>query len=357
MQRSITLKLVALAAVILVAPLRAQSEDAQDPLFAPLGVPQIDDFIDAIRSNVRLNTPPQHVTQAVDGDIAGIWAGSKSKVESLFGDLTLRFRPKTEALLSSGSPGEPAGSKFLDWFDLKVSVQEGRMFIEHSAVAGRRDAARLVTRFDREKDPTRLAFIPGQKGSGVYIAVPIAKSPATNWGIFVCPREASGLEKGGSGTGFELSPSSYELSEASFSAQASADGTMATSGPKGRIKVVMNVSKGLPQPKVPVDEAVSILPNARVLYVPDTAFDFYRVAPFSDVQQGIVSMIEMQNRAGYIRRQFFSHQRLIHKSDEPTPVKLVVNRRQLTNDRGECYIVIEQSYSWMEYDKQPASFQ
>jgi hypothetical protein len=98
------------------------------------------------------------------------------------------------------------------------------------------------------------------------------------------------------------------------------------------------------------------MPSASIEYAPATTFDSFRFAPFNDVQQGIVTLVEMQNKAGYIRRQFFTHQRMIHKTEEPSAVSLVIKGHRVSNDIGECYIIIEQKYSWTTYDKQPPTF-
>ena len=350
------IRVLALSIVCAVPFSAAHAQDANKDLFAPATVEQVDQFIDSIRSHVALDTPPQNVSQNIDGAIAGLWAGSKVKVDSMLGPLVLRFRPKTQALLELGDAGDVSGSALLESFEITLTPEEERLRIEHSHVADRRDAGGFYARIDRLKDPTRLAFVEGQKDSGFYMAVPIARNPITNWGIFICPRRFVGQDAKNN-LGIELKPSSYELSEAFFKLDLNAQATMATAGQKGRVTVEALISPGLPPAKVGRDEAVSTLPAAGVSYLPSMPFDFFRFAPFKDVQQGVVTLVEMQNKAGYIRRQYFSHQRMIHKTEEPTPVNLVVRRRQLTNDSGECYVIIEQRYSWMTYDKKPPTFQ
>lgn len=325
-------------------------------LFKPLTVNQLDQFIDSVRSSVHLETPQENVSQTVDAATSGLWAGSKTNVRSALGELTLKFRPKMQALEDLAATGDSTGSALLESFEVTVNAQPERLFVQHSAVLDRLDQAGFYARLDRLKGPTPLTFVGGQKQSGVYFAIPVPTDPANNWGLFICPRAVGKIDLKG-GTGIELQPSSYELSEAFFKVDAEAAGIPATAGQKGRVKVQMFLSSELPQPKVPVDEAVSTMPSASVVYSPATPFDSYRFAPFTDVQQGIVTLVEMQNKAGYIRRQFFNHQRLIHKTDEPSPVSLVIKGHRVSNDIGECYIIIEQKYGWTTYDKQPVTFE
>lgn len=331
-------------------------ETSEADLFKPLSADQLDQFIDSVRSSVHLDTPKQHQSQLVDATTSGLWAGSKTKVNSTLGALKLTFRPKMQALLDLANAGDSTGSALLESFEITIRPEPERLFVKHSDVLDRHDQSGFYARLDRLKGATPLSFVGGQKQSGVYFAIPVPTEPTNNWGLFICPRHVGDIHYTG-GKGIELKPSAYELSEAAFTLYAEASGTPATAGQRGRAKVQMFLSSGLPQPKVPVDDAVSTMPSALIEYAPATPFDSFRFAPFSDVQQGIVTLVEMQNKAGYIRRQFFAHQRMIHKTDEPSPVSLVIKRQRVSNDIGECYIIIEQKYSWTTYDKQPASFE
>ncbi len=328
---------------------------AEINFFKPPTVDQLDQFVDSVRSSVHLDTPKQYSSQVVDSTTSGLWAGSKTKVNSTLGDLKLTFRPKMQALLDLANAGDSTGSALLEEFEITVRAEPERLFVKHSDVLDRRDQSGFYARLDRLKGATPLAFVGGQKQSGVYFAMPVPTEPEQNWGLFVCPRHVGDIDVRG-GTGIDLKPSSYELSEAAFTIYADGSGIPATAGQRGRVKVQMFVSDGLPQPKVPVDEAVSSMPSASIEYAPATPFDSFRFAPFNDVQQGIVTLVEMQNKAGYIRRQFFTHQRMIHKTDEPSPVSLVIKGHRVSNDIGECFIIIEQKYSWTTYDKQPPTF-
>lgn len=338
------------------APRMTVADDSPESLFKPATTPQIDQFIDTLRSNVPLSVPPQNTDQQVDGMTAGFWAGSKTKVVSTLGPLILRFRPKTEVLLKLGESGGVTENVVLDKFDVTLTLRETRILIEHSNFEDRRDAGGILARIDKLKDPTRSAFIPGVKQSGLYVSIPVARDPANNWGVFVCPREIS-YEASGGIKKVVLTPSAYQLSEVFFTADLNAQATLATAGQKGRVSVDLLVSPGLPPTKGGHDEAVSTVPSAGLLYSPSTPFDFFRFAPAESVQEGLVARVEMQNKAGYIRRNYFSHQRIIQKTDEPSPVSLVIGRSAVSSDTGECYIIFEQRYSWMAYDKQPAAFQ
>lgn len=317
---------------------------------------QIDQFVDALRSNIPLAIRPMDESQQVDSDLAGLWAGSKTKVESSMGPLVLRFRPKTEVLLALGEDGGVAEKTVLDHFEATISMKGGRVLVEHSHYNDRRDAGGMLARIDRFKDPTRSAFIQGQKQSGFYVSVPTARDPMSSWGFMLCPRDLS-VEFAGGSRSISLKPSPYELYEVMSTADMSVQSTLATAGQKGRVTVQLFSSPGLPEPKSQRDEAVSTVPTGALLYSPATPFDYYRFAPATDAQVGLVALVEMQNKVGYIRRQYFSHQRLIHKTDEPSPVKLVIGRTAVRSDLGDCYMVFEERHSWMTYDKKPATFQ
>lgn len=334
----------------------AFAEDSQESLFKPATTSQIDQFIDTLRSSVPLAMPPQNTNEQVDGMTAGFWAGSKTKVVSSLGPLILRFRPKTDVLVKLGESGGVTENVVLDKFDVTLTLRETRILIEHSHFQDRQDAGGILARIDKLKDPTRSAFIPGIKQSGLYVSIPVARDPVNNWGVFVCPREIS-YETSGGTKKVVLSPSSYHLSEVFFTADLNAQATLATAGQKGRVSVDLFVSPGLPPTKGGHDEAISTVPSAGLLYAPNTPFDFFRFAPAESIQEGLVARVEMQNKAGYIRRNYFSHQRIIKKTDEPSPVSLVIGRSAVSRDTGECYIIFEQRYSWMTYDKQPANFQ
>ncbi len=347
--------LSALAAASMALSPVAAAQVPPDDLFKPMTTDQIDQFVDALRSNIPLAIRPQNSSQQVDSDLAGLWAGSKTKVESSMGPLVLRFRPKTDVLLSLADVGGVAEKTVLDYFDVTVTMKGGRVVVEHSHFSDRRDVGGVLSRIDRLKDPTRSAFIQGQKQSGFYVSIPTARDPMASWGFMVCPREMSVEFLGGSRS-ISLKPSSYELSEVMSTADMSVQSTLATAGQKGKVSVQLFASPGLPEPKSKRDEAVSTVPTGALLYSPATPFDFSRFAPSHDVQLGLVALVEMQNKVGYIRRHYFSHQRLLHRTDEPSPVKLVIGRTAVRSDLGDCYMVFEQRYSWMTYDKQPATF-
>ena len=74
---------------------------------------------------------------------------------------------------------------------------------------------------DNPQEPTRTSFVRGRKQSGMYISIPIAQDHVRGWGVYICPREFS-YGVGVHGRVIDLKPSSYELSEASFEAEAKA---------------------------------------------------------------------------------------------------------------------------------------
>ena len=349
--------LLTYSAIVMAAHVTAAyAQGAVTDLIKPTSINQIDRFMDAIRSSVPLIVPQENQSQQVRGDISGLWAGSITKVTSDFGPITLKFRPKTAALLEQGATGDSSGESLLENFQVVISQHGARVVVQHSEVENKHNLDGVHAYIDKLQDPTRTSFVRGRKQSGMYISIPIAQDYASGWGVYICPREFS-YGVGVHGRVIDLKPSSYELSEASFEAEAKADGALATAGQKGRVIVNMEISAGLPTSDIVRDDAISTLPRATVIYIPKTKFEPFRFAPFNDVQQGVVSLVEMHTKAGYIRRQYFSHLRYLHKSEEPSPVNLVINRLRVERDTGECYILLEQRYSWTTYDKQAPPFQ
>jgi hypothetical protein len=200
-------------------------------------------------------------------------------------------------------------------------------------------------------------MIMGQRESGMYVAVPPYNDTTQLWGLYVCPRVIAYKNIGRTGTRvMELGSSPYNLSEIKIVASAQGSASYEASRGKVRAAVELQVSSELPESLNPRDVSISSVAEPKVIYRPKFPFDFFRFAPHTDVQQGINMVVELQNRAGRIRRQNFSHVVSVHKSSEPSPVSVSINGVRPQTDSGDCYIVQIQKYSWKEYDKGEVNF-
>jgi hypothetical protein len=65
----------------------------------------------------------------------------------------------------------------------------------------------------------------------------------------------------------------------------------------------------------------------------------------------MITRIELQNAAGYVRRQSFSHVLYVQALQEPSPIAVIVNANRVYRDDGTCYIVLAQRSVWSEYEK------
>jgi hypothetical protein len=325
--------------------------------FDPLTQDQYDTFLDSLRSRTPLKFPPHKASQKVDSATAGVWAGSKEKVESIGSKIVLRFRRKTAELVSPSMTGGVAGDQLLESWDLFLDLKEGWLFIKHGSPARAQDIDGLRAKVDTTKFGTRTPFIRGARDANLYMAIPPYEDYTTTWGLLVCPRRL--VRESASELGvpeYVLGPSPYELSEASFDFQMRGDGLMSTAGQEGRTAMWLQTSSNLPRGAYNFDESVSSMPKVSVYYKPREAVDFFRFAPYDEIQEGALLTSQMHNRAGYLRRHMFAHVFHVKKMIEPSPVKVVAEGKKVVRDEGECYVVLMNKYSWMEYAKKVATF-
>jgi hypothetical protein len=153
-----------------------------------------------------------------------------------------------------------------------------------------------------------------------------------------------------------LESSPYNLSEVKVTADAAGSANFEAPRDKVRAMITLQVSQGLPESSNPTDLSISAVAEPKVRYRPKFPFDFTRFAPNTDMQQGMNMIVELQNRSGRIRRQNFSHVVSVHKSNEPSPVPVMVDGVRPAADTGDCYVVQIQRYSWKEYDKGEVNF-
>jgi hypothetical protein len=153
-----------------------------------------------------------------------------------------------------------------------------------------------------------------------------------------------------------LEKSPYDLSEVMFPLEASARTSFESSRGNVRAFIQMQPSSDMPETEVVKDEMISTAADPKLLYRPNRPFDFYRIAPLLDVQQGLNVVVELQNAAGFLRRQNFSHVVSVHRSNEPSPVSVKTSEGRAAGDAGDCYILQVQKYVWTEYDKTSVSF-
>jgi hypothetical protein len=338
-------------ALLCAAPLCAEERPALE--IAPLTQAHMDLLFDSLRSSSVLALPALKSSQEVDPNISGVWSGSKTKVSLSMSEVTLRFRRKVDELVAAAQTGKDLTHELLESFDVVVKATPYRVELRHSHAESAYDSEGLWVPAQSTKPKTLAPFISGQKDSGVYIAVlPIANRDS-EWAAYVCPRKTT-QERGRAAV--RLSPSMYELFEAKVSVAAEADVRMSTAGQEGKVKVSLDLSKDLPPSSLAEDESVSTAPRALFKYKPEAPSDFFRFKPQNNVQQGALVMVEMHNKAGYVRRQFFSRYLYIHKTEEQTGFPVFVGSKRATTDTGECYVVVEQASSWTEYDKKPATF-
>lgn len=315
---------------------------------APLTQAHKDILVDSLRSGSVLALPPVEISQVVDSKISGIWAGSKVDVSLSMGEVTLRFRRKVEELIAATEAGEDLTQDSLESFEVTLKALPYRMELRHSNPESSYDAHGVQVPLEVRNPQTFAPFISGQKNSGVYVAVlPTAKRD-DQWAAFVCPRKTTRDRKTGA---VGLAPSVYELFEAKVSVAAEVEAMMSTGGQEGRIKASLDLSKGLPPSRSVEDESVSAVPRALIKYKPQHPFDFFRFKPHTDVQQGVLVTVEMQNKVGYVRKQRFGRYLYIHRTEEPTGVPVFLGKNRALSDTGECYIVAEQATSWTTYDK------
>jgi hypothetical protein len=321
----------------------------------PLSEEQIDTFLDSIRSRNPFALTPPHTSDKIDPNLGSLWSGSTVTAQSDIREIVLRFRRRTEDLLAAANSSTYDPNQLLESFDITIDPSNRWLSYVHSHPERRQDVSGLQTRVDRPMLDTLSPFIRGQRESGVYYVIPPFEDTSKLWGVLVCPRRVVKAKLPGGLSGVGLEPSPYELSEVKFTSSAEAQVTMSTAGQKGRAQTLLKVSKGLPDSRFFVDTSVSTLPRAVIEYKPLMPADFFRFAPHSMVQEGLELEVEMTTKAGYRKVQHFGQAIYLRKFTEPPPTTVVAEGKRVVSDSGDCYIVMDFSYSWTTYSKVDAS--
>jgi len=338
---------------------KGHAEDVPRVSFAAMTQDEVDRFRDSLKNNVPLVSYPPKVSQQIDAHTEGLWSGTTTEVRTSIGEIVLRFRPSTEELLSRSITNENSSNALLQSVDIKVAynIQDQHIEFVHSNPQYVSEVGGFKAKLKRKDHPTRVKMVVGQRESTMYVAVPPFSDPDAIWGLYVCPRTIHYQSVGRTGTRImKIESSPYNLSEVKVTADAV--GSANFEAPRGKVRaaVTLQLSPGLPESVNPTDLSISAVAEPKVSYRPKFPFDFTRFAPNSDMQQGLNMMVELQNRSGKIRRQNFSHVVSVHKSNEPSPVGVMVDGVRPASDSGDCYIVQVQKYSWKEYDKGEVDF-
>ena len=319
--------------------------------FPPVRRSTIDLVLDSIQSKSPLLLPPLKQDQNVHPNIAGIWAGTKTEVDTRSKEVKLKFRPTAEARLARAKSGK---QPLLEEFEITVTSRQSGISLQHSQGQSQ-DAQRGVQiKLRSEKyEPSRIDFIPGVRDSGAYIAIPSLKASLANdmWGAYICPRRHV-LQANSSafGMALELLRSPYELAEVKLGYSGEVSSQIPAEFREERLKVHLAVSEHLPTPNSNKDEVKGLSPTLYVRYQPREQFSFFHFRPRQSIQEGLLTTVEMENPAGYVRRQYFSDVTYVQRIDDPSPVPITIRGLVPYRDEGVCYLVLMQKSVWSEYD-------
>lgn len=324
--------------------------------FPPLSGDFIDRFFDSLKSKGSFVANPLVVSQVVDANTSGIWAGTKTEVETSAPEIVLRFRPTAEARLERASRAEQGGAGMLaDEFDVTLAWEyRGLRFRLPLARDAYAQQGVLAQSPEFKRAPARTEFFLGARDSGIYVSVPAMLKSETNqaWGILLCPRVVSRIAATPKvQAGLELLRSPYELAEVRVTWQGHASASMPLGSKRERIRIDHAHSAGLPTSTESHDEVTAISPMITLDYQPTSPFSFARYPQDGSFREGMVFAVEMQNPWGHRRIQRFSHVVYVQRFDEPSPVPVIVGNMVVGRDEGVCYIVAGQRSVWSQYDK------
>ncbi len=324
--------------------------------FPPMSGEFLDHFFDSLRARGSFLPPPLQRSQNVDANTSGMWAGTKTSVDTDLEEVVLRFTPKNEARLEQAANGKEAASLLAEQFDVTLQVTPRKLTIIHPLAEGKATRRGISTEYSEfERASGRVEFVRGFRDAGIYFAVPSMTSNEAHqaWGILVCPRRyVVTAPKRGTPSRPELHPSPYELSEVRMTWRAQIEASFSAGNKKERVAVELALSQHLPRSIDHRDEVVALSPMIPLTYKPVGTFDFFRMPQDGSVQEGILTAVELQNFAGYVRKQYFSHVGYVKRIDEPSPVAVIVKANQVFRDEGTCYAVASQRSVWSRYDRQ-----
>jgi hypothetical protein len=322
-------------------------------LFPALSRDSIDRLFDSLRASSGFVPQPLRESQIVDPHTAGIWAGTKTFVDSKIGEIVLRFRPTAEARLARAN-GQ--GGTLAEWFDVKLSVTPQRLIFAHSLAVDKFARRGLEAKFvEVKRDRSVTEYIEAGREAGLYIAVPapIRAEVEKAWGVMICPRTYTITPvKNSTETRLELSRSPYELVEVKFPLSANVQARMSSATKLERLSIKLALSSGLPSTQDSEEEVTSLLPIAQLAYRPTSDFDFIKL-PIQErgLREGYLTTVSMTTMMGHRRQQHHSHVLYVERIDEPSPVSVIVRAHRPARDEGTCYVVAEQRSMWNRYDK------
>lgn len=310
-------------------------------------------FRDSLRSGSSFSPLNPEVYEEADQSAVGMWAGSRAKVEWGITSVVLRFAPKVVVSSEFKEGAKDSSIALLPSFDVQISLN-GRSFELRHGAGDQRSGGGFALSLDRP-GRARPHFVGGEQGSGLYAAIPAVADHERGWGALVCPRSVSQVRRDRT-TAPVLLPSLYELSEAKVLASVRADARFSTGGTEGRSRVSVAVTGGLPTPNPDFDQAASALPQVDLFYNAQSKMPFFSLAGLLGRQEAVRMMVEMQNAAGYVRRQYFLQAIAIHRLDEPVTGAVLVDNRDVESDEGECYAVIVRRNRWSVYGREKPLF-
>lgn len=325
--------------------------------FPPLSRQAMDIFFDSLRAGSSFQPTPLRASQAVDANTSGMWAGTRTEISSQISEVILRFKPTDEARLERAAMQQRAASTDLlsEEFDVNISLSPSRMVIRHPLAETKLARTGLIAELsDRVRSPARTEFIAGFRDAGMYFSVPsmTREEVSKAWGVFVCPRQLVIARPNRTAPQqYQLHPSPYALSEVKFTMAGRVEAGTLPGTKRERVLIETAVTATMPQSYETRDEVVAVSPWLQLQYKPRAPFEFFRFPHEGNVQEGMLTRVELQNAAGYVRRQSFSHVLYVHALQEPSPIAVIVNANRVYRDDGTCYVVLAQRSVWSEYER------
>jgi hypothetical protein len=296
------------------------------------------------------------VSQVVDANTSGIWAGSRTEVQTLTPEIVLRFRPTAEARLERAAQAEKVGADLLaEEFDFTVTWDHRGMRLKHPlARDGYVQQGVLAASPEFKRSSARTEYFAAIRDAGMYVSVPAMLKSETNqaWGVLICPRVVKRVAGGPKAQpGVELLKSPYELAELKVAWQGHATASMPFGSSKERIRVDHALTPDLPAGQENHDEVTAISPMISLDYQPTSETSFQRYPQDGGFRQGMIFSVEMQNAWGYRRIQRFGHVLYVQRLDEPSPVAVIIKDLMASKDEGTCYVLASQRSTWSRYDR------
>ncbi len=334
-------------------PQPSPSQPSAQFTLPPLTEAELDVFRDSLRVGHPFAPVVTEVQEDVDDAGLAMWAGSRTTVESDVDSVVLRFAPKVDGLTElSKTIANPAATP-LPSFDVQISLKNNRFELQHSA-GDRRSGGGFGMLIDQQ-NAVRSAFVGGEQGSSLYAAIPLIADGDLGWGVLLCPRVVSQVRRGRSNVPI-LAPSVYGLSEVKAIVSVRGDARVSTAGAEGRSRISAAVTQGFPAPRPDYDQASSALPQVDLYYNPGNKTPFFSLLGLAGRQEGVRMLVEMQNAAGYVRRQYFLQAILIQRIHEAALAQVSVEGRNVESDEGECYVVIVRRHRWSTYGREKPLF-